>query len=202
MSKKPTDNQLIQAVKDDRSANSAIQELILRHSGIFISIVSSHFERGNFLKFGLELIQEKDYYIYQAALKYNPSKKTKFSTFLGNEARWLCLNTYNKHKKQAKLFNHKHNNLEFLMKTHASDPDDSLDIDGYEKILDIIRSHKDNRVGQIFELRYVEGKQNKLMPWKNVAKEMNLSIQGCINIHNAAISYVKQTLNKEINYVK
>ena len=82
MPKKLTDNQLVQNVKDNNAADSAIKELILRHSGIFISIVTSHFERSNFLKFGLELIQEKDYYIYQAALKYNPSKKTKFSTML------------------------------------------------------------------------------------------------------------------------
>ena len=183
MPKKLTDNQLVQNVKDNNAADSAIKELILRHSGIFISIVTSHFERSNFLKFGLELIQEKDYYIYQAALKYNPSKKTKFSTFLGNEARWLCLNTYNKHKKQSKIFNHKYNNLEFLMKTHAPDPKESLDIDSYEKILEIVKEHKDNRVGRIFNLRYEEGKQNKLMPWKDVAKEMGLSIQGCINIH-------------------
>ena len=89
------------------------------------------------------------------------------------------------------------------MKTHAPDPKESLDIDSYEKILEIVKEHKDNRVGRIFNLRYEEGKQNKLMPWKDVAKEMGLSIQGCINIHNAAISYVKQTLNKEIiNYVK
>ena len=202
MPKRSSDNQLVQDVKDNKSSNTAIKELIRRHSGIFISIVSAHFEKANFLKFGLELIQEKDYYIYQAALKYNPSKKTKFSTFLGNEARWLCLNTYNKHKKHAKIFNHKHNNLDFLMKTHAPDPQEELDIEGYEKILEIVMSHKDKRVGKIFNLRYVEGKQNKLMPWKDVAREMSLSIQGCIYIHNAAISYVKQTLNKEIDYVK
>ena len=202
MSKKPTDNKLVRDVKENRLAETAIKELIDRHSGIFISIVSSHFEKGNFLKFGLELIQEKDYYIYQAALKYNPSRKTKFSTFLGNEARWLCLNTYNRHKKHSKHFNHSQNNLEFLMKTHAADPEEEVDMDGYYKILEILHDHKDQRVGKIFDLRYVEGKQNKLMPWKNVAKKMNLSIQGCINIHNAAISYVKQTLNKEINYVK
>ena len=202
MSKKLTDNQLVQNIKDNRASNESTKELIQRHSGIFISIVSAHFEKANFYKFGLELIEEKDYYIYQAALKYDPSRKTKFSTFLGNEARWLCLNTYNRHKKNSKLFNHKHNNLDFLIKTHVPAPEEELDIDGYEKILEIVRSHKDERVGRIFDLRYVQGKNNKLMPWKDVSKELNLSIQGCINIHNAAITYVKQTLNRELDNVK
>ena len=122
---------------------------------------------------------------------------------MGNEARWLCLNTYNRHKKNAKLFNHKLNNLEFLIKTHAQQPDtDPIDIEGYNKILEIIGTHPDKRVEEIFTLRYVEGKKNKVMPWKEVAKEMKLSIQGCINIHNAAIKFVKTKLKKELDHVK
>ena len=203
MFSKLSDNQLIKNVKAHRVANDSIKEIINRHSGIFIDIVSSHFERGNFVKFGLELIEEKDYYIYQAVLKYDPTRKTKFSTFLGNEARWLCLNTYNKYKKNAKLFNHKFNNLEFLIKTHTQEPDsDPIDMDSYNKILEIVATHPDKRVHKIFTLRYVDGKRNKVMPWKEVATRMTLSIQGCINIHNAAVNFIKTKLKKELDYVK
>ena len=60
MFKKLTDNQLVQNVKDNSSSDGSVKELILRHSGIYISIVSSHFEKANFFKFGLELIEEKE----------------------------------------------------------------------------------------------------------------------------------------------
>ena len=38
---------------------------------------------------------------------------------------------------------------------------------------------------------------NKLTPWKIIAQELDMSIQGCINIHNRFIDKVK----KEVNYV-
>ncbi len=48
-------------------------------------------------------------------------------------------------------------------------------------------------------MRYIIGKKNKVMPWKNIGKKMDLSIQGCINIHNSAIKKIKQTLDEENN---
>ena len=38
---------------------------------------------------------------------------------------------------------------------------------------------------------------NKLTPWRKIAEALDMSIQGCINIHNRFINKVK----KEINYV-
>ena len=47
-------------------------------------------------------------------------------------------------------------------------------------------------------MRYITGSKNKVMPWKNIGYEMNLSIQGCINIHNSAIEHVQHELKQEI----
>ena len=49
-------------------------------------------------------------------------------------------------------------------------------------------------------MRYVIGEKNKVMPWKKISKELNMSIQGCINIHNSAIEEFKLEL-KDNNYV-
>jgi hypothetical protein len=35
---------------------------------------------------------------------------------------------------------------------------------------------------------------NKLIPWKNIAKKLRMSIQGCINIHNKFIEQTKKEL--------
>ena len=45
---------------------------------------------------------------------------------------------------------------------------------------------------------YIEGNKNKVMPWNQVCKSVDLSIQGCINVHNKAIKTIKKELNKEI----
>ena len=50
-----------------------------------------------------DLIEDKNFYIYQAVLKYDPNRGTKFSTYLGNETKWMCLNLYNKNKKNPQV---------------------------------------------------------------------------------------------------
>jgi hypothetical protein len=39
-------------------------------------------------------------------------------------------------------------------------------------------------------MRYFESK--KLTPWKKIAKKLDLSIQGCINIHNKHLTEIKK----------
>ena len=55
---------------------------------------------------------------------------------------------------------------------------------------------------KIFKYRYIDGAQNKVMPWQKISIKLNMSIQGCINIHNSALEYFKNKLNKEINNVE
>ena len=72
-----------------------------------------------------------------------------------------------------------------------------------EEILESFGDHleeiPDIRVKKIFQLRYSGDK--KLTPWRKVSEKMNLSIQGCINIHNSALKKISKNLkNKyEIN---
>ena len=42
-------------------------------------------------------------------------------------------------------------------------------------------------------MRY-DSDNNKLIPWKAISSKMNLSIQGCINIHNKFINKHKKEL--------
>ena len=56
----------------------------------------------------------------------------------------------------------------------------------------------DERVKKIIDIRY-NTTNNKLVPWRVVAEKLDMSIQGCINIHNKFIKKVRNELNK--NYV-
>ena len=48
-------------------------------------------------------------------------------------------------------------------------------------------------------MRYLDPEYNKLTPWRKVGKNLNLSIQGCINIHNQALDYIRKKLKTDDN---
>ena len=54
----------------------------------------------------------------------------------------------------------------------------------------MIDDSKDERVKKIFKMRYKNG--TRLTPWKKIAKKLDLSIQGCINIHNKHLTEIKK----------
>jgi len=187
-----TDKQLTDNLKLDVDIEESLQELINRHSGIFLEIITSFVPKGSATGCRQDLINDLEYYVYHASLKYDHTKKTKFSTFLGNEAKWACLNQYNKNKKyliadtDESRFMYENN----LVSQEKPFVDESV----LNKIFNIIDRHPDKRVQKIFKLRYVEPKFNKLTPWKKVSKELKMSIQGCINIHNSAIKIIRKEL--------
>ena len=138
-----------------------------------------------------ELIREKESNIYLCALKYEDDRNTKFSTFLGNQTKWLCLNKINsivrgqKKEREASMLAHS-TSYEAL----SNDADISLlshDI--------ALKSVSDPRARKIIKLRYLEGIKNKVMPWRSVSQSLGLSIQGCINIHNRAMKKIQQNID-------
>lgn len=186
------DIELINSVKNGHGdSNECLRELIERHSGIFITFVHSFYIP---YKNKRELLDDKEYYIYQTALKYEESRNTKFSTFLGVETKFLCLNTYNNLKKVKEVDIEPYKNiLPYYDKNLGQEEKDSL-----EEVLNLTDSHPDLRVGKIFELRYKNGEKNKLLPWSQVSPHVGLSVQGSINVHDQAIKSIQSKLKKEI----
>ena len=193
-----SDAELASGIKRQSDRGDYLRELVNRHSGIYISMVNNYSppSTSSVNSHKDDLLNDKDYYIYQAALKYDDSKKTKFSTYLGNETRWMCLNLYNKNKNSKEI----------------PDPNDiysstylgedrfivSINEEILQKIMSIAQKEPDTRVSKIFQLRYIDGEKNKVMPWNKVCKFVDLSIQGCINVHNKAIKKIKEELSKDI----
>ena len=191
------DNELVKNIKNDKKAEDSLQELIGRHTGIYLDIVNKYTKNGNSTN-KLDLIDEKDYNIYQAALKYKDDKGTKFPTFLGNETKWICLNKHNKKKKEPQLSIEDIKESDILENKHSKVSSEELEI--FSEAIKFSKNHQDERVEKIFEMRYITGEKNKVMPWKKISEELNMSIQGCINIHNSAIEKFKIEL-KDKDYV-
>lgn len=195
MKKSEDDLFLIEQIQAGKNEDECIKELVLRHSGIYLSIIHSYVPNQSATINKDDLIEDKEYHIYQTALKYKKDKQSKFSTFLGNETKWMCLNLHNKNKnKKTSSFDEEIDpNIDCPF-----DPHDSCKEDFVKKVLEITDSHPDKRVSKIFNMRYVVGEKNGVMPWRRIGKALNMSIQGCINIHNSAILNIKQKLLKEV----
>lgn len=197
---KMSDVELIHGLRDNDDSGDCLMELVSRHSGIYVSMVNNYSPNSNssIASFKNELISDKNYYIYQAALKYDESKNTKFSTYLGNETRWMCLNMYNKNK-------YKNFREIFLDQPEVKQIPEEEEYDNkiiskefLDKVISMIDNYKDKRVSKIFNMRYIDPSTNKVTPWKQIGEHLNLSIQGCINIHNKTISKIKKELSKDI----
>jgi DNA-directed RNA polymerase sigma subunit (sigma70/sigma32) len=201
MKSKPINNledlQLVDNIKKDTETEGCLQELIGRHTGIYLDIVNKYTINGNTTN-RLDLIDEKDYNIYQAALKYEGDRGTKFPTFLGNETKWICLNKFNKRKKDPQLSIDDVKESDILRPKKEKLKQEDLEV--FSEAIKLSKVHKDKRVEKIFEMRYITGEKNKVMPWKKISEELNMSIQGCINIHNSAVEKFKIEL-KDKDYV-
>lgn len=188
-----SDLSLIIKIKDSNDEQSLL-ELIDRHSGIYTSMVDK-FSRGSSSAIDKNsVMDEKNYTIYYSALRFDPSRETKFSTYLANETKWKCLNILNKFKKNKEIsINDELNFIEPSCDSFLNNLNENEVLDIFNSILN---EEKDERVKKIIDMRYYSG-NNKLTPWKNIANELGMSIQGCINIHNKFIKNIK----KNINYV-
>ena len=189
-----TDSDLTKMIRDEND-ETALNELISRHSGIYVDMLK---------KFGFkclsqiqiqDIMSDKDYVIYRAALEYDPSK-AKFSTHLANKAKYMCLTQKTKNKNNR--FSTNFDEVQFYQKDKSLTPDESCKTnDSFLRILNLLNKHKDQRIKIIFNERYFCGKRGKLKPWKDVAKKINLSPQGCINIHDKAIKELSHKIDNE-----
>lgn len=187
------DNELVSYIQQNKNTNACLQELINRHSGIFYDMVNKLVPNQSPVCNKDDILNERDYHIYNSALKFDPEKGTKFSTFLGNETRWLCLNSYNKEKRRRIDFK----TVEEINSVNNLSKEEEIDMHLLNEILFIIDKHPDSRVSRIFKMRYQDGHNYKLLPWKKIAPHVNLSIQGCINVHDGVIKEIKRKLLKK-----
>jgi len=194
--KTTNDNALIQDVLN-RNNSHALKELELRHSGICHKMIKKYYY--NMVQSGIDpedVIAEKTYIIYKSVMNFNPDKNVKFSTWLGNQMRYHCLNTINK--------NNRHITMEDTAIKHIIEKNqikaNNETIAFKEKadmIFSILNRCKDKRIKKIYKLRYFNSK--RLMSWADIGEKMKLSTQTVINIHNKGKDFLKNKLTSNTN---
>ena len=190
MIKELKDTELIKEIRE-KNSNEAFIELSARHSGIFISMVQKF---GGYLTPAQksDFIDSKDFHIHEIVKEYDENK-SKFSTYLGQTTKYLCLNQGNKNMK----FNTSPlDEVEFKAEDNSVLPDEAcINHETFEKIIDVIDNHKDERVKTLFHERYFNPNNNKIKTWRQVAKVVGLSVQGCIDLHDSVITNLQRRIN-------
>ena len=189
-----TDTLLVNKVKDDND-EKALEELIVRHSGIYVHMIKRFGGKSlNNLQIN-DMLDDKNYQIYKAALEFDDTK-TKFSTYLAIKTKYLCLTHKTNNKKNSNIFNF--DDFEFSLEDKGYNPSETLSRNEFlSKIFSLIENHQDLRVKTIFKERYFSNTNGKLKAWKDIAQKVDLSIQGCINIHNKTVKEFQEKITDE-----
>jgi RNA polymerase sigma factor (sigma-70 family) len=187
----PTDIELIDKIKKENCNNSLIQ-LSERHSALCHSIY--RLLAPKVTASGLcisEISKEKDLVVWKSAISYNPQFESKFSTWLGSNIRWQCLNTIKSDGRYILM-----DEVDLQSRIDESDictqPPKDLG-STFEYIFSILEQLKDKRIRQVFELRY----SDKKLAWSKIAKTVGVSTQTAINLHERGKKILAQKLKSE-----
>jgi RNA polymerase sigma factor (sigma-70 family) len=190
------DIDLINKVKFEND-NDALRELESRHTGIYNEIVKKYYK--HLIDFGVnanDVSSDKLFVLYKSVMSFDPSKNVKFSTWLGNQARYYCLNCINK---KNNTLNMDQDNLISLLEKNQMKSNDNLSRikEKSDQIFSILSRIKDDRIQKIFKLRYFQGA--KPTPWSKIGKKLKVSTQTVINLHEKGRVFLKNKLTADLN---
>lgn len=185
------DSSLVKNIQNDQFVEVSLQQLIERHSGIYVKTVTGMLSDPSLNTVRCDLLDDKDRVIYESAKKYDISKNTKFSTYLGNTAKWLCLNSISKNPKGQFISIDETSFKEIL------DPNMEIPIYDEQKIIEetfsIVREIGDEEDFVIFSMRY-GGEGNKKKTWREISAKIGITPQGTIYKHDRMLKKVKKRL--------
>jgi RNA polymerase sigma factor (sigma-70 family) len=190
---KEKDIDLINKIKNNQ-CDESLREIINRHSALCFNIYNKY---SKILKTTGELIDdislEKDYIIYKSALSFDPTRKTKFSTWLGNFTKYYCLNLINSKKKYVPMEDEMLNAIR-EKETIREEKDDNKEIQ--EFVTNLLDKMKDKRIQRVFKLRYAPdfAKRNT---WVEIGKRMKVSPQTAMNLHDRGKKIIAKKLHSD-----
>ena len=193
---KKTDSQLTKRLKIHGCEDSFL-ELCRRYENVYYKICQKY--KYALIKSGVQpedVYAEKDLIVLKCAQSFDPSRETKFSTWLGNYAKFTCLNYVNSKKY---IFNADTEELHDFIEDSQFAPDHTNNLSEEFKImLSTLDGLKDSRIKKIFRMRYFYDTK-KDGTWKNISESLSMSIQTAINLHKKGLSILKNRLKGKIN---
>ena len=193
---KKTDSQLTKRLKTHGCEKSFL-ELCRRYENVYYKICQKY--RHALVNAGVQpedVYAEKDLIVLKCAQSFDPSRKTKFSTWLGNYAKFTCLNYVNSKKY---IFNSDSDELQdFIEVSQSVSPHTQNLNEEFEILISTLDELKDDRIKIIFRMRYFYDKKRD-GTWKNISEELGMSIQTAINLHKKGLVLLKNRLKGKIS---
>lgn len=173
---------LIQKIKEEKD-NHSFNELVNRHTGIYNTTVYRYLHTNNSGDYH-DFISNREYNFYSFVNDYNPDKNVKFSTYVGDRTKFLCLTKNSNFEKNP---NEELDDNIFI----ESSPDlELLDKDMHGFLIEQIEQVKNKQFRDIMKLRYFSS--NKVLTWKEVAQKLGVSTQLVNRTYNDNIENFKK----------
>jgi DNA-directed RNA polymerase sigma subunit (sigma70/sigma32) len=183
---------LVNKVKENACSES-FNELSRRHSKLFYKICQNYIKV--ITSFGLsqsDVFEEKDIVIFEAILKFNPDRGALFSTWLGNYTRYFCLNKINAGKKMPEVAGEEEIEAVFNNRS-VEDYEGKAPTLDFEVIMNTLSDTQDNRIIDIFRLRY-DPDRSKKRTWANIAQQLCLTVQTTIVLHKKGLALLREAI--------
>lgn len=189
-----SDSRLIKSVKKNAD-NESFNEICRRYENLFYKVCQKYATRLQICGINVkDIFDEKNFIIYHCVHTYKTGYKTKLSTWIGNYARYLCLNSINARKFILPSDNDEvQKHIEETQVKHDFENNKNF-IDNFDYVFNILSQIKDNRITDVFKYRYCGDKK---MIWSKVAEKMDLSTQTVVNLHDKGLKLLKTKLNSK-----
>jgi RNA polymerase sigma factor (sigma-70 family) len=171
-----------------KSCSESLQELANRHGGMLFNIGKKYCTSCNL---DLNDLNDNKYWIiFNAAQSFDSKKGSKFSTWLGNQVRFFCLNHKNKNNKFITI---EDSALEFFINDLSKKENCSNKKEVIDKIIDLFNQISDPNTKNAIYYRYFHNKE-RILNYSEIAEILNVTPQTVLNWHNKFITFVKKKL--------
>lgn len=169
----------------EKQDSGALNELLERHSGIFIETAAKYFPQNKPNDFR-EFLDLRAYYVWDAARTFDEDK-SQFHTWLCNRTRYACLTERTKQEKEKSIFS---TEGEILEEEDNRTPDSYLNFkEKMEGLEEFLKERIDDRDRSIFYERNFNGRK-----FKDIAKEHGITTQRAEQIN--------RRINEKLEYFK
>lgn len=161
--------------------NDAMKQILDNTSGIYLQKVDRCLPDSWPEK--QEMIEDRQFKIFEYVRDYNPEKKMKLSTYVGQRAMWECRNIYNRTKRTEEL-NGEDGSYELFFDDH----DEKLVCELYL----LAENYSDKRASFIVESRI----QDTPKTWKQIAAELKTNVTTARKVYIDFLTNAKKNLKK------
>jgi RNA polymerase sigma factor (sigma-70 family) len=179
----------------NKQCNESLKELVNRHSGIIFNIGKKYCNSCN-LDIN-ELNDNRYWIVFNSAKTFNNTKGSKFSTWLGNQVRFFCLNYKNKNSKFVPI---EDEHLEFFINNFSKNDEKVNQKEVINTIIDLFNQISDPNTKNAVYYRYFYNKE-RILNYSEIADILNVTPQTVLNWHNKFVDLAKKKLTNKSNTI-